>query len=97
VEGTEVNRDNIMHFVGDLQKRYHYHNLSYNSHYVYMAAKVQSSRMEGLRKQMEEEYVELLRIVELRNAGIKLVDQDILYQFDGEKIEDFIKRISKNH
>ena len=97
VEGTEVNRDNIMHFVGDLQKRYHYHNLSYNSHYVYMAAKVQSSRMEELRKQMEEEHVELLRIVELRNAGIKLVDQDILYQFDGEKIEDFIKRISKNH
>lgn len=96
VEGTEVNRDNIMHFVGDLQKRYHYHNLSYNSHYVYMAAKVQSSRMEELRKQMEEEYGELLKIVELRNFGIKLADQDLLYQFEGEKIDDFIKRISKN-
>ena len=96
VEVTEVNRDNIMHFVGDLQKRYHYHNLSYNSHYVYIAAKVQSSRMEELRKQMEEEYGELLKIVELRNFGIKLADQDLLYQFEGEKIDDFIKRISKN-
>ena len=96
VEGAEVNRENIMHFVSDLQKRYHYHNLSYNHHYIFMAAKVQSSRMETLKKQMEEEYGELLRIVELRNSGIKLVDQDFLYQYEEEKIDDFIKRISKN-
>ena len=96
VEGAEVNRENIMHFVSDLQKRYHYHNLSYNHHYIFMAAKVQSSRMETLKKQMEEEYGELLRIVELRNSGIKLAEQDFLYQFEEEKIDDFIKRISKN-
>ena len=96
VEGAEVNRENIMHFVSDLQKRYHYHNLSYNHHYIFMAAKVQSSRMDTLKKQMEEEYGELLKIVELRNFGIKLADQDLLYQFEGEKIDDFIKRISKN-
>ena len=96
VEGAEVNRENIMHFVSDLQKRYHYHNLSYNYHYIFMAAKVQSSRMDTLKKQMEEEYGELLKIVELRNFGIKLADQDLLYQFEGEKIDDFIKRISKN-
>ena len=96
VEGAEVNRENIMHFVNDLQKRYHYHNLSYNYHYIFMAAKVQSSRMDTLKKQMEEEYGELLKIVELRNFGIKLADQDLLYQFEGEKIDDFIKRISKN-
>lgn len=96
VEGTEVNRENIMHFVSELQKRYHYHNLSYNYHYIFMAAKVQSSRMDTLKKQMEEEYGELLKIVELRNFGIKLADQDLLYQFEGEKIDDFIKRISKN-
>jgi hypothetical protein len=53
--------------------------------------------MEDLRKQMEEEYEALMRIVELRNSGVKLVEQDFLYQFDNEKIEDFIKRISKNH
>lgn len=96
VEGAEVNRENIMHFVSDLQKRYHYHNLSYNYHYIFMAAKVQSSRMDTLKKEMEEEYGELLKIVELRNFGIKLADQDLLYQFEGEKIDDFIKRISKN-
>ena len=96
VEGAEVNRENIMHFVSDLQKRYHYHNLSYNHHYIFMAAKVQSSRMETLKKQMEEEYGELLRIVELKNSGIKLAEQDFLYQYEEEKIDDFIKRISKN-
>ena len=52
--------------------------------------------MDTLKKQMEEEYGELLKIVELRNFGIKLADQDLLYQFEGEKIDDFIKRISKN-
>ena len=96
IEGDEVNRENIMRFVNDLQRRYHYHNLSYNSHYIFMAAKVQSGRVEALKKQMEEEYVELQRIVELKSSGIKLVDQDFLYQFEGEKIDDFIKRISKN-
>ena len=96
IEGSEVNRDNIMRFVDDLQRRYHYHNLSYNSRYIFMAAKVQASRLAELKKQMEEEYVELQRIVELRNLGIKLVDQDFLYQLEGEKLDDFIKRISKN-
>ena len=91
-----VNREAIMHFVDDLQKKYNYHNLSYNSHYIFMAAKVQHSRMEVLKKQMEEEYVELQRIVELRNLGTKLVDQNFLYQHEGEKIDDFIKRISKS-
>ena len=61
-----------------------------------MAAKVPSGEVEALKRQMEEEYVELQRIVELKNSGVKLVDQDILYQVEGEKIDDFIKRISKN-
>ena len=95
LEGS-VNREVIMHFVDDLQRKYHYHNLSFNSHYIFMAAKVQHSEMEALKKQMEEEYVELQRIVELRNLGTKLVDQNFLYQPEGEKIDDFIKRISNN-
>jgi hypothetical protein len=95
LEGS-VNREVIMHFVDDLQRKYHYHNLSFNSHYIFMAAKVQHSGMEALKKQMEEEYVELQRIVELRNLGTKLVDQNFLYQPEGEKIDDFIKRISNN-
>ena len=95
IEGPEINRENIMHFVNDLQKRYHYHNLSYNYHYIFMAAKVDSSRIDVTKKQMEEEYMELHRIAELRNLGVKLVNQDFLYQHDGEKIDDFIKRISK--
>lgn len=95
LEGN-VNREGIMHFVDDLQRKYHYHNLSYNSHYIFLAAKVQHSRMETLKKQMEEEYLELQRIVELRNLGTKLVDQDFLYHTEGEKIDNFIKRISKS-
>ena len=95
IEGPEIKRENIMLFVNDLQKRYHYHNLSYNHHYIFMAAKVATERMEATKKQMEEEYQELLKITELRNVGIKLVNQDFIYQHAGEKIDDFIKRISK--
>ena len=96
MEGTTANRENIMNFVGDLQKRYHYHNISYNHNYIFMAAKVQSGRMEELKQQMEEEYLELMRFAELRqDTGIKLVNQDYMYQHEGEKIDFFINRISK--
>lgn len=95
IEGNEVKRENIMDFVSYLQKRYYYHNISYNHHYIYIAAKVQTDKLEMLKEQMNEEYLDLLRIVELKQAGVKVVDQDYLYQYDGEKIDAFISRISK--
>ena len=98
LEGPDVNKEIIMTFVGDLQKRYHYHNISYFHNYIFMADKVQKDRIEELKKQMEEEYIELLRIIDLRHTGVRLAEQDYLYQYDGEKIENFIKRIGKlNH
>jgi hypothetical protein len=51
--------------------------------------------MEMLKKQMEEEYLDLLRIFELKQDGMKMVNQDYLYQYEGEKIDSFINRISK--
>lgn len=95
IEGPEVKRENIMDFVSYLQKRYYYHNISYNHHYIYIAAKVKADEMEMLKKQMEEEYLDLLRIFELKQDGMKMVNQDYLYQYEGEKIDSFINRISK--
>ncbi len=97
IEGPEVKRENIMDFVSYLQKRYYYHNISYNHHYIYIAAKVKADEMEMLKKQMEEEYLDLLRIFELRQDGMKMVNQDYLYQYEGEKIDSFINRISKHN
>lgn len=96
IEGAAINRENITSFVYDLQRKHPSYNLSYNSHYIFMAAKVPSSEMEALKKDMEGEYVELQRIVELKNPGVKLVDQAVLCQGEGEKIDDFVKRVIKN-
>ena len=56
---------------------------------------MQTDKLEMLKEQMNEEYLDLLRIVELKQDGVKVVDQDYLYQYDGEKIDAFISRISK--
>ena len=95
LEGSDVNREVIMNFVGDLQKKYHYHNISFNHSHIFMAAKVQKDRIEALKKQMDEEYIELLRIIDLRHSNARLTEQDFLYQHEDEKIDNFIKRISK--
>lgn len=95
LEGPDVKREIIMSFVSDLQKKYHYHNISYNHNYIFMAAKVQTDKLDALKKQMGEEYIELLRIIDLKHSGVRLADQNYLNQHEGEKIDDFIKRISK--
>ena len=84
-----------MRIVGDLQKRYHYNNLSYKGNYIFMATKASSDMSDALWKQVEEEHEETLRIIDLKYAGVTLVEQDFLRQQDGEKIDAFIKRISK--
>ena len=84
-----------MRIVGDLQKRYHYNNLTYKGNYIFMATKAPSDMSDALWKQVEEEHEETLRIIDLKYAGVTLVEQDILRQQDDEKLDAFIKRISK--
>ena len=95
VSGSEVKKEIVMNLVNDLQKRYHYNNISYTGKHIFMAAKVQTSRVEALKTQMEEEYNELLRLVDLTHTGVTLVEQEFLSQREGEKIESFVQRISK--
>ena len=95
VEGENVNKDSIMDIVGELQKRYHYNNLSYNRHYIYMATKASTDMPEELWKQVESDYEDMQRIVDLKYAGIVLTDQTFLKQEAGEKIDAFIERISR--
>ena len=95
VEGDNVNKEIIMSIVGELQKRYHYNNLSYNRNYVYMATKASTGMSEALWKQVEEEHEDMLKIIDLKYAGIVLTDQMFLKQEKGERIDAFIERISK--
>ena len=85
----------MINLVNDLQKRYHYNNISYKDKHIFMAAKVHTLRMEALKTQMEEEYNDLLRLVDLTYTGVMLVEQEFLAQREGEKIETFVQRISR--
>ena len=95
VDGPHVNNEIVMRIVSDLQKRYHYNNISYKGKYIFMATKAPSDMSDALWKQMEEEYEETLKIIDLKYTGITLVEQDYLQQDENEKIDTFIKRISK--
>lgn len=95
VEGSHVNQEVIMRIVSDLQKRYHYNNLSYKGNYIFMATKAPSDMSDALWKQTQEEHEEMLRIIDLKYAGVTLVEHDYLRQHEEEKIEAFIQRISK--
>lgn len=95
VEGENVNKDIIMNIVGDLQKRYHYNNLSYNANYVFMATKASTDMSEALWNQVKEEHEDMLRIIDLKYTGIVLTNQTFLRQEKDEKIDSFINRISK--
>ena len=46
-------------------------------------------------RQMEDEYHETMKIIDLKYPGIVLSEQSYLNQNEEEKIEAFIKRISK--
>ena len=94
VEGSHVGREVIMRIVSDLQKRYHYNNLSYKGNYIFMATKAPSDMSDALWQQMEEEHEETIRIIDLKYAGVTLVEQDYLRQQENEKIDAFIRRIS---
>lgn len=95
VDGTHVTKEIVMKIVSDLQKRYHYNNLSYMGNYIFMATKAPSDMSEALWAQLEEEHAETIKIIDLKHPGTTLVEQDYLRQMEGEKIDAFIKRISK--
>jgi hypothetical protein len=60
-----------------------------------MATKAPSDMSDTLWRQMEEEHEETIRIIDLKYAGVTLVEQDYLRQQENEKIDAFIQRISK--
>lgn len=99
VEGSHINQEIIMDIVNDIQKRYHYNNISYKGNYIYMAIYMAVKGLEkmsdSIMHELEEEYSETTKIVNLKHPGVTLTEQEYLYQYDGEKIEAFIKRISK--
>lgn len=96
-EGPLVNKEVIKNIVSDLQKRYHYNNLSYNGNYIFMATKASSSMSDSLWKQVEEEREETLKIIDLKYVGVTFAEQDHLRQQTGEKIDAFIARIRKTN
>lgn len=94
-EGPHINQEVIMDIVNDIQKRYHYNNISYKGNYIFMAVKGLQKNSDTIMHDLEEEYSETTKIVNLKHPGVALTEQEYLYQFEGEKIEAFIKRIGK--
>ncbi len=97
VEGTQSSKDIIMRIVGDLQKRFYYNNLTYKDNFIFIATKVPSDISDGQWKQLEEETDEAIKVIELKYAGVNLVDRECFYQMEDEKINEFFKRICKNN
>ncbi|MBO5918935.1 MAG: hypothetical protein J6Q34_00375 [Bacteroidales bacterium] len=97
VDGPNVNKETIISIVSDIQKRYHYNNLSYNGNNIFMATKAPADMSDTLKRLMEEEYLETMKIIDLKYPGIVLSEPNYLNQNEGEKIEAFIKRISKDN
>ena len=95
VEGAHVNQEVVMNVVNDIQKRYHYNNITFRGNFIFMAVKAQQGMSDAVREEMEEEYSETVKIINLKHPGITVSEQDYLYRYEGEKIEMFIKRISK--
>jgi hypothetical protein len=86
-----------MQIVDDFQKRFYYNNLSFNGNYIFMATKCPSELSEGLKRQIEEEHEEMLKIIELKHPEIIITEQDYLHQQAEEKIQTFIERINKTN
>ena len=62
-----------------------------------MATKCPSELSEGLKRQIEEEHEEMLKIIELKHPEIIITEQDYLQQQPKEKIQTFIERINKTN
>lgn len=95
VVGPSVNKETIMQIMGELQKRYHYNNISYKGDHIFMATKAPASMEDELWMQTEMEYEEMLRIIDLKYSGISFEGQCYLRQEKDEKVEKFIERIAK--
>ena len=97
IEGNDITPQKIMQIVDDFQKRFHYNNLSFKGNYIFMATKCPSELSEGLKRQIEEEHEEMLKIIELKHPEIIITEQDYLQQQPKEKIQTFIERINKTN
>ena len=95
VVGPNANKEAIMQIMGELQKRYHYNNISYKGNHIFMATKADASMKDELWMQTEQEYEEMLRIIDLKYSGISFEDQCYLRQEENETVNKFIERISK--
>ena len=82
-----------MQIVSDLHKRYHYNNLSYKGNYIFMAIKVPINIANESWEHMKEDYEDILKIIDLKYAGIILTEQVYLSQEKEENSNAFIKRI----
>jgi hypothetical protein len=95
VEGNNVSQDSIKRIVEDMQKRYHYNNLSYNGSRIFMAVKSSVQVSDELNAQDGHDFEEMLKIIDLKYPGIVAADSRILKQEDGEKLDDFIERLKR--
>ena len=95
VVGSNVTNNTIKNILADLQKRYHYNNLSYKGNYIFMGSKEAADISDELLNQVREEQEGMLKIIELKHEGIQLTDLTYLCQEPGESIKEFIERISR--
>lgn len=95
VEGNNVTQDTVIRIVEDMQKRYHYNNLSYNGSRIFMAVKSPVQVSDELNMQAEHEYEEMLKIIDLKYSGVAVADRITLKQGDGERLDDFIERLKR--
>ena len=94
-EGDKVNKNSMEQIITELQKRFHYNNLSYKGNYIFMATKATNEKLNEQVTTMKEEHEDILRLIELKYAGITLTEQEYLQRDKDEKLEMFINRISK--
>lgn len=95
VDGHNVTPDTVQRIVEDMQKRYHYNNISYNGRCVFMAVKYPMNQSEELSMQAEHEYEEMLKIIGLKYSGVVIAGSKTFKQEVGERLDDFIERLKK--
>lgn len=95
VDGNNVTKDTVIRIVEDMQKRYHYNNISYNGSRIFMAVKSTVLVSDELNMQAEHEYEEMLKIIDLKYSGVAVTGSITLKQGDGERLDDFIERLKR--
>ena len=95
ITGANANIGIIKNILTDLQKRYHYNNLSYKGNYIFMASKASAGMSDELWNQVNEEQDGILKIIELKYDGIQVTNLSHLRQEADESANSFIERLCK--